>query len=64
MIRVNVEEGMRFLQRLNHDIANMGELQRYIELEDMAHMKIKVERQLKRKSIFMRYGHNSSSLSF
>ncbi|RVW13255.1 Transposon Ty3-G Gag-Pol polyprotein [Vitis vinifera] len=54
MIQANVEEDReatmaRFLNGLNRDIANMVELQHYVELEDMVHMAIKVERQLKRK---------------
>ena len=54
MIRANVEEDreatmVRFLNGLNRDIANMVELQHYVELEDMVHMTIKVGRQLKRK---------------
>ena len=54
MIRANVEEDReatmaRFLNGLNQDIANMVELQHYMELKDMVHMTIKVERQLKRK---------------
>ena len=48
MIQANVEEDreatmVRFLNGLNRDIANV------VELEDMVHMAIKVERQLKRK---------------
>ena len=54
MIRANVEEHSeattaRFLNGLNRDIANVVELQHYVELEDMVHIAIKVERQLKRK---------------
>ena len=54
MIRANIEEDReatmaRFLNGLNRDIANIVELQHYVELEDMVHMAIKVERQLKRK---------------
>jgi hypothetical protein len=54
MIRANVEEDReatmaRFLLGLNRDIANVVELQHYVELEDMVHMAMKVERQLKRK---------------
>uniref|UniRef100_A0A2N9HAP5 Uncharacterized protein n=1 Tax=Fagus sylvatica TaxID=28930 RepID=A0A2N9HAP5_FAGSY len=54
MIRVNVEEDReatmaRFLSGLNRDIANVIELQHYVEIEDMVHMTMKVERQLKRK---------------
>ena len=37
------------LNRLNKDIANFVELQHYVELGDMVHMAMKVERQLKRK---------------
>jgi hypothetical protein len=54
MIRANVEENReatmaRFLSGLNRDIANIIELQHYVEVEDMVHMAMKVERQLKRK---------------
>ncbi|XP_042992210.1 uncharacterized protein LOC122318677, partial [Carya illinoinensis] len=54
MIRANVEEDReatmaRFLSGLNRDIANVVELQHYVEIEDMVHMAMKVERQLKRK---------------
>jgi len=51
MIRANVVEDReatmaRFLNGLNRDIANVVELQHYMELEDMVHMATKVERQL------------------
>ncbi|XP_052182451.1 uncharacterized protein LOC127795058 isoform X1 [Diospyros lotus] len=54
MIRANVEEDRettmaRFLVGLNCDIADVVELQHYVELDDMVHMAIKIERQLKRK---------------
>jgi hypothetical protein len=47
MIRVNVSEERkatmaRFLNGLNNDIANVVELQHYLEMEDMVHMAIKV----------------------
>ena len=56
MIRANVEEDReatmaRFLNGLNWDIANVVELQHYVELEDMVHMATKVEWQLKRKEL-------------
>jgi len=38
----------RFLNGLNQDIANVVELQHYIELEDMVHMATKLERQLRK----------------
>ena len=45
MIRANLEEDReatmtRFLNGLNWDIANVVELQHYVELEDMVHMAI------------------------
>ena len=48
LIRANVEEDReatiaRFLNGLNQDIANVVELQHYIELKDMVHMEIKVK---------------------
>ena len=39
----------RFLNGFNWDIANVVELQHYVDLEDMVLLAIKVERQLKRK---------------
>ena len=50
----------RFLYGLNYEIANVVKLQHYVELEDMVHMTMKVERQLNRKSSF-KYGDQSSS---
>ena len=49
MIRVNVEEDQeatmaRFLASLNREIANVVELQHYVELEDMVYMAMKAER--------------------
>ena len=49
MNRANVEKDKkatmaRFLNGLNRDIANIVELQHYVELEDMVHMAMKVER--------------------
>ena len=54
LIRANIEEDRkatmaRFLNGLSRDIANVVELQHYMELEDIVYMTIKVERQLKRK---------------
>ena len=47
MIRVNISEERkatmaRFLNGLNNDIANVVELQHYLEMEDMVHMAIKI----------------------
>ncbi|XP_012857702.1 PREDICTED: uncharacterized protein LOC105976984 [Erythranthe guttata] len=52
MIRVNIEEDReasmaRFLAGLNREIANVVELQHYVEMENMVHMAIKIENQLK-----------------
>uniref|UniRef100_A0A2N9G5A0 Uncharacterized protein n=1 Tax=Fagus sylvatica TaxID=28930 RepID=A0A2N9G5A0_FAGSY len=48
MIRANVEEDReatmaRFLSGLNRDIANIIELQHYVEVEDMVHMAMKLK---------------------
>ncbi|GKV34704.1 hypothetical protein SLEP1_g43054 [Rubroshorea leprosula] len=66
MVRANVEEGRkatmaRFLHGLNCDIANVVELQHYVELEDMVHMAMKVKRQLKRKGATTITGQNPGS---
>ena len=52
IIKANVEEDRevimeQFLNRLNREIANVGELQHSVKLEDMVHMAMKVERQLR-----------------
>ena len=54
MARANIEEDReatmtRFLAGLNREIQNVVELQHYVELEDMVHMAIKIENQLKRR---------------
>ena len=54
MARVNIEEDRevsmaRFLAGLNRDIQNFVELKHYVELEDMVHMAIKIENQVKRR---------------
>jgi hypothetical protein len=54
MIRANVNEDeevtmSRFLNGLNRDIANVVELQSFVDLEELVHLAIKVEGQLKRK---------------
>jgi septum formation topological specificity factor MinE len=58
MIRVIVKEDReaimaRYLSGLNRDIANVVKLQHYVEVEDMVHMAMKVERQLKRNETTM-----------
>ncbi|KAL4377705.1 hypothetical protein GQ457_02G026650 [Hibiscus cannabinus] len=50
MMRANIVEDReatmaRFLAGLNTEIANVVELQHYVELEDMVHVAIKIERQ-------------------
>lgn len=54
MIRANIEEDpeatmTRFFGGLNRDIANMVELQHYVEVEDIVHMVMKIEREIKSK---------------
>lgn len=54
MIIVNIDDDReatmaQFLNGLNKKIANIVELQYYVELEDMLHVATKVKRQLKRK---------------
>ncbi|XP_035542985.1 uncharacterized protein LOC118346088, partial [Juglans regia] len=59
MIRANVEEDReatmaRFLHGLNREIADIVEMQHYVELTDMVHQAIKVEEQFKRKGLARR----------
>ena len=54
MTRSNIEEDReatmaRFLAGLNRQIQNVVELKHYVELEDMVHMAIKIENQVKRR---------------
>ena len=54
MARANIEEDReatmaRFLAGLNREIQILVELQHYVELEDMVHMAIKIENQVKRR---------------
>ena len=54
MTRSNIKEDReatmaRFLAGLNRQIQNVVELQHYLELEDMVHMTIKIENQVKRR---------------
>ena len=53
----------RFLLGLNREIHDKVEMQHYVELEDMVHMTIKVEQQLKSGNGTC-VGHNSSSTSW
>jgi hypothetical protein len=52
----------RFLNGLNRDIANVVELQHCVELEDMVHKAMKVERKIKRRGS-MHFQTNSTSSS-
>ena len=54
MAKANIEEDReatmaRFLACLNQQIQNVVELQHYVEFEDMVHMAIKIENQVKRR---------------
>jgi hypothetical protein len=66
MIRANVVEDKeatmtRFFNGLNRDIANVVELHHYVELEDMVHMAMKVERQLRKGHARPAFNSGSSS---
>jgi len=68
MIRANVNEDeevtvSRFLNGLNRDIANVVELQSYVDLEELVHLAVKVEGQLKMKGN-TRSGAYTGSSSF
>ena len=54
MAKANNEEDReatmaKFLTGLNRQIQNVVELQHYVEFEDMVHMAIKIENQVKRR---------------
>lgn len=53
IIRANIEEDLeatmaRFISGLNREIVNVVQLHHYVEIEELVHMSMKVERQLKR----------------
>ncbi|RDX74851.1 hypothetical protein CR513_45352, partial [Mucuna pruriens] len=65
MISANMEEEheatmVRFIRGLKKEIADMVELQHYMELEDLLHKAIQVERQLKSKS-FSKFKNNKAA---
>ena len=69
MIRANIEEDReatmaRFLHGLNREIADVVEMQHYVELTDMVHQAIKVEQQLKRRNMARRGIGMTSSISW
>ncbi|KAJ4708850.1 Transposon Ty3-I Gag-Pol polyprotein [Melia azedarach] len=64
MIRANIEEDRevtmaRFISGLNKEIADVVDLQHYVEIEELLDKSIKVEKQLKSKEF--RFGSASSS---
>ncbi|KAJ4701057.1 Mutant gag-pol polyprotein [Melia azedarach] len=64
MIRANIEEDReatmaRFISGLNKKIADVVDLQHYVEMEELLHKSIKVEKQLKSKEF--RFGSASNS---
>ena len=66
MMRLSMNEDReatmaRSLDGLNHEIANLVELQQYVDLEEMLHVAIKIENQLKRRGISTRFGGVSNS---
>ncbi|KAJ4705056.1 Mutant gag-pol polyprotein [Melia azedarach] len=65
MIRANIKEDRkvtmaRFISRLNKETANVVDLQHYVEMEELLHKVIKVEKQIKSKGF--RSGSVSSPL--
>ena len=65
IIRANIDEDRkatmaRFLHGLNRNIADLVELHHYVDIDDMLHMAIKIEKQLKFKSF---KGNSTSSSS-
>ncbi|XP_021887139.1 uncharacterized protein LOC110806550 [Carica papaya] len=66
MTRANIEEDpeatmARFLGGLKREIADVVELQHYMDFEEMLHMAKKVEKQLKRKSGSSKFSSTQSS---
>jgi hypothetical protein len=69
MIRASVvkEEEVkmfRFFRGLNREITNMVELQPYMDLDELAHLATKVDKQIKRKSSARPNGFVGSSSSW
>ncbi|KAL4278386.1 hypothetical protein GQ457_03G014510 [Hibiscus cannabinus] len=65
MIRANIDEDReatmaRFLAGLDPNIASVVELQHYVEIDDMVHMAMKVEKQLKKKGTSRTYGSSTT----
>ena len=59
LVKANIEEETKdimahFLKGLNPDIRDVVELQEYVELDDLLHKAVRVEQQLKRKSVARR----------
>ena len=52
----------RFLHGLNREVADMVEMQHYVELTDMVHQAIKVEQQLKCRNMARRETNNMSTM--
>ncbi|KAK5846068.1 hypothetical protein PVK06_002336 [Gossypium arboreum] len=66
IIRANVKEDReatmaRFLARLNREIANVVELLYYVEVTDIVHDAIKVEKQLTKKSSIRTYANPANN---
>ena len=69
MIRANVEEDHEatmasFLNGLNHEISIIVELQHYVEMENLLHREIKVERRMQRKGSRSNINFRQSSSSW
>jgi hypothetical protein len=69
MIRANVKEDMeatmtRFINGLNYDITHIVESHNYMELEEMMHMAVKVDKQLKREGTILMHNGVTNRYSF
>lgn len=62
MIKANVEDRkatiVRFIKGLSKENVNVVDLQHYIEMEELLHKAIKVEKQMKSREV--RFGSSSS----
>ena len=68
MIKANIEEDMevtmtQFMGGLNKDIADVVELQHYVEMEDLVSMAMKVEKQQNQRRAAKAFSNSNSKCS-
>jgi type II secretory pathway component PulJ len=62
---MELEEMMhRFINGLNYDITHIVESHNYMELEEMMHMAVKVDKQLKREGTILMHNGVTNRYSF